>query len=117
MIVLFIPFYFFFQAEDGIRGGTVTGVQTCALPISQVRTTLDCTSGWYSQQDWTGVPLRTLLHRGPGAQSVYVHSVTGYWVRRSEERREGKSVDRRGRRNIYEDASVGTRKSGRARRK
>src|SRR6267143_5208576 len=25
--------FFFFQAEDGIRGGTVTGVQTCALPI------------------------------------------------------------------------------------
>src|SRR6266481_1685860 len=27
-------FVFFFQAEDGIRDGTVTGVQTCALPIS-----------------------------------------------------------------------------------
>src|SRR5689334_24262473 len=27
-------FLFFFQAEDGIRDGTVTGVQTCALPIS-----------------------------------------------------------------------------------
>src|SRR6266542_6008385 len=27
---------FFFQAEDGIRGATVTGVQTCALPISGV---------------------------------------------------------------------------------
>src|SRR6266481_9209875 len=27
-------FFFFFQAEDGIRDGTVTGVQTCALPIS-----------------------------------------------------------------------------------
>src|SRR5207248_6633897 len=27
-------FYFFFQAEDGIRDRTVTGVQTCALPIS-----------------------------------------------------------------------------------
>src|SRR5690625_5195592 len=25
--------YFFFQAEDGIRDGHVTGVQTCALPI------------------------------------------------------------------------------------
>src|SRR5689334_25313007 len=25
--------HFFFQAEDGIRDGTVTGVQTCALPI------------------------------------------------------------------------------------
>src|SRR5689334_25163370 len=30
-------FYFFFQAEDGIRDGTVTGVQTCALPISLQR--------------------------------------------------------------------------------
>src|SRR6266702_7876311 len=26
--------FFFFQAEDGIRAGHVTGVQTCALPIS-----------------------------------------------------------------------------------
>src|SRR5207253_6544707 len=26
---------FFFQAEDGIRDGHVTGVQTCALPICQ----------------------------------------------------------------------------------
>src|SRR5207249_4521048 len=30
--VFFDPF--FFQAEDGIRGRNVTGVQTCALPIS-----------------------------------------------------------------------------------
>src|SRR5258706_8565916 len=28
-------FFFFFQAEDGIRDWSVTGVQTCALPISQ----------------------------------------------------------------------------------
>src|SRR6266508_4712392 len=28
-------YVFFFQAEDGIRDGHVTGVQTCALPISQ----------------------------------------------------------------------------------
>src|SRR5439155_16127226 len=27
--------FFFFQAEDGIRDGHVTGVQTCALPISK----------------------------------------------------------------------------------
>ena len=26
-------FFFFFQAEDGIRDWSVTGVQTCALPI------------------------------------------------------------------------------------
>src|SRR3712207_7006586 len=30
-------FFFFFQAEDGIRDIGVTGVQTCALPISRVR--------------------------------------------------------------------------------
>src|SRR5689334_10992598 len=31
-----VMFFFFFQAEDGIRDGTVTGVQTCALPISSL---------------------------------------------------------------------------------
>src|SRR2546422_8448340 len=30
-------FFFFFQAEDGIRDVAVTGVQTCALPISLPR--------------------------------------------------------------------------------
>src|SRR5215204_1385624 len=30
-----IFFFFFFQAEDGIRDHCVTGVQTCALPILQ----------------------------------------------------------------------------------
>src|SRR2546427_219232 len=32
MTLIFL-FFFFFQAEDGIRDLTVTGVQTCALPI------------------------------------------------------------------------------------
>src|SRR5689334_23978523 len=32
-MLFFFFFFFFFQAEDGIRDGTVTGVQTCALPI------------------------------------------------------------------------------------
>src|SRR2546427_6938617 len=38
---------FFFQAEDGIRDLTVTGVQTCALPISWcgVQPALNATSG------------------------------------------------------------------------
>src|SRR2546422_10185584 len=33
---LFFVFFFFFQAEDGIRDVAVTGVQTCALPILQI---------------------------------------------------------------------------------
>src|SRR6266542_6785903 len=37
--------FFFFQAEDGIRDATVTGVQTCALPISHVGKTLQAKIG------------------------------------------------------------------------
>src|SRR5437867_6953455 len=33
-------FFFFFQAEDGTRDRTVTGVQTCALPIFAVPASL-----------------------------------------------------------------------------
>src|SRR2546427_11633023 len=33
MYFCILLFFFFFQAEDGIRDLTVTGVQTCALPI------------------------------------------------------------------------------------
>src|SRR5690349_24198884 len=33
MLVILFVFFFFFQAEDGIRDLYVTGVQTCALPI------------------------------------------------------------------------------------
>src|SRR2546430_6401479 len=35
-LIIFFFFFFFFQAEDGIRDLTVTGVQTCALPISVI---------------------------------------------------------------------------------
>src|SRR6266852_1901022 len=31
---MYLDSFFFFQADDGIRDATVTGVQTCALPIS-----------------------------------------------------------------------------------
>src|SRR5439155_3187042 len=35
-VYIYVSIYcFFFQAEDGIRDGHVTGVQTCALPISE----------------------------------------------------------------------------------
>jgi hypothetical protein len=46
------------------------------------RATLDCTSGWYAEQDWTGVPVARLIRGGGGpARSLLVHSTTGYWVR------------------------------------
>src|SRR2546426_9336105 len=70
---------FFFQAEDGIRDYKVTGVQTCALPIS-VRSPLE-----------RAVPHRGRVRRGDTA----AHGFPGRLKRpgnsnRSEERRVGK---------------------------
>src|SRR5437870_13742801 len=45
-------FFFFFQAEDGIRDGHVTGVQTCALPIYLIPRLLDAApQGLWSLSD------------------------------------------------------------------
>src|SRR3989440_6117734 len=35
-VMMYLLLFFFFQAEDGIRDLIVTGVQTCALPISRI---------------------------------------------------------------------------------
>src|SRR2546430_11402531 len=50
--------FFFFQAEDGIRDLTVTGVQTCALPIwsAHVSSEASCEGG--------GVPSTSLVQPG-----------------------------------------------------
>src|SRR6266481_9419555 len=54
MLSLSLGFFFFFQAEDGIRDGTVTGVQTCALPISGL-----------GQEPGTRAFIRELVRRCP----------------------------------------------------
>jgi len=66
--------------KDGQGHRELTLADLAAHP-TEVRATLDCTSGWYSRQDWTGLPLAALLRAEGTAQSVFVHSVTGYWVR------------------------------------
>jgi hypothetical protein len=40
--------------------------------------TLDCTSGWFAEQDWSGVRLSRLLTVPDGARSIVVRSTTGY---------------------------------------
>src|SRR5256885_8814125 len=45
-IVFAFLYFFFFQAEDGIRDYKVTGVQTCALPISEIGAVYD-PGRWY----------------------------------------------------------------------
>jgi DMSO/TMAO reductase YedYZ molybdopterin-dependent catalytic subunit len=48
---------------------------------ARLRATLDCTSGWYAHQDWEGVPVAALVRDTGAAQSLYVHSTTGYGIR------------------------------------
>src|SRR5256886_5317128 len=56
--------FFFFQAEDGIRDLTVTGVQTCALPI--YRGAEQHADPWVVAAEVPGDAAR-FLHGGPGA--------------------------------------------------
>src|SRR4051794_32360012 len=62
----------------GRRELTLADLTGAAVPR---RALIDCTSGWYSVQDWQGAPVGPLLTELPGARSLLVRSVTGYWVR------------------------------------
>src|SRR5205823_7256429 len=72
--------FFFFQAEDGIRDKLVTGVQTCALPISR--------------RPRTAAPrLRSANRRSPRSRARRPRTIAHGDTRarsRSEERRVGK---------------------------
>src|SRR5256885_10736365 len=61
-------FFFFFQAEDGIRDYKVTGVQTCALPILMRTSGLDFTATRFreSVREWFSAGA-FLLPAGGGA--------------------------------------------------
>src|SRR5256885_14579072 len=92
--------FFFFQAEDGIRDYKVTGVQTCALPISITLTIpLGLALGTGPQvgiliAQYVGAALLLLGLAGVGvwASSVTRNQITAFIlaVTRSEERRVGK---------------------------
>ncbi|GAA3245074.1 hypothetical protein GCM10017691_51890 [Pseudonocardia petroleophila] len=51
-------------------------VDLAALPTASVRAVLDCTGGWYSEQEWRGVPVSALGL--PASASIDVVSATGY---------------------------------------
>src|SRR5207247_5557314 len=84
VLCYFIVYFFFFQAEDGIRDPLVTGVQTCALPISRWSTShgspvsTECNHAFFVLSTSSG--WSTLAHPKP----------TKFSWRRSEERRVGK---------------------------
>lgn len=66
--------------------------QAMSLTYEQCRTiadeariaALDCTGGWYTEQEWGGIPLVDLLDEAgiqDEARSITIRSVTGYWRR------------------------------------
>src|SRR5437867_13296961 len=83
--------FFFFQAEDGIRDRTVTGVQTCALPILAKSS---CNSAAIPNPEWvatrsnqsSGVPASSFRRTASPSTS----KGTCLSPSRSEERRVGK---------------------------
>jgi DMSO/TMAO reductase YedYZ molybdopterin-dependent catalytic subunit len=65
---------------DSVGRYTLSLSQLSSSAVTR-RATLDCTSGWYADQDWTGVPVTAVLRGIGDARSLFVHSVTGYWLR------------------------------------
>src|SRR5947208_8272358 len=78
--------FFFFQAEDGIRDDLVTGVQTCALPISGLNglsaSVADCRLA-------TQKTIR-MMPSGSNISRLMIFLVIAHAPVRSEERRVGK---------------------------
>src|SRR5256886_5672504 len=84
--------FFFFQAEDGIRDLTVTGVQTCALPILRLEPAKD---GYEGQLVSKTDGVRAKVHLARSEQNrltgtaAFTVGAEARWER-SEERRVGK---------------------------
>src|SRR5205823_10657189 len=80
---VFVILFFFFQAEDGIRDKLVTGVQTCALPISRRCEEMDwCVSrgAWWSAA-WPCPRPGARRHGGPARRG---RRSPARWSERSE---------------------------------
>src|SRR5438093_7153828 len=91
-------FCFFFQAEDGIRDWSVTGVQTCALPIS-VRPYTTALSIWRMTVNPDIVRRQIESAVVYGLTAALYGKITfkdGRVEQRSEERRVGKEGRSRG---------------------
>src|SRR3989454_6148077 len=100
MVLLLFVFFFFFQAEDGIRDYKVTGVQTCAFPISaqggvegrqrEVGGAAEARGGRVAPVDVEFPDLDAVGATEVVAVDLAVVGVRGAHGRRSEERRVGK---------------------------
>src|SRR2546425_4328839 len=87
---------FFFQAEDGIRDKLVTGVQTCALPISRkvsgrgCRVLVDVDAEHLAELHLRVLPVALRVAAAAAVAEPHVEIAVGAEHERSEERRVGK---------------------------
>src|SRR5207248_4073036 len=92
-----------FQAEDGIRDRTVTGVQTCALPIYGLVTIASGDRSWYDdgwrsgdsiprnrREQFSVAVIQTISQQGAYAMKHHLARRGAAVIYRSEERRVGK---------------------------
>src|SRR5260370_7976215 len=89
--------FFFFEGEEGIRDSSVTGVQTCALPIYEHRT------AWHGRARSGRLLMISSIAASPSMPGSSMFIVTRFgpkWgsaaIARSEERRVGKECRSRG---------------------
>src|SRR5258708_20402833 len=93
IVCVLLVFFFFFQAEDGIRDDLVTGVQTCALPIFCRRTSPPSTNASVR----TPSHFASYVNCGESnGSSAVMASIGSIFRSRSEERRVGKEGRSRG---------------------
>src|SRR5438093_11857856 len=90
-----VIFFFFFQAEDGIRDWSVTGVQTCALPISRKAAGDSATSKSVTVISPPSQTGKVNVGRGRKGNRARRARTAGLYTR-SEERRVGKECRSRG---------------------
>src|SRR5205807_4096547 len=84
--------FFFFQAEDGIRDYKVTGVQTCALPISDLDSVAILREVRITVLSDIDIAVRFEVIELDSGDGI----VVGHDLERSEERRVGKECRPRG---------------------
>ncbi len=68
---------------SGLVSATLTLDDLAAFPTRTMQEVLDCTSGWWTEQVWTGVPLLSVLERAGLASAVSqitVQSTTGHRI-------------------------------------
>src|SRR5205823_13607820 len=86
--------FFFFQAEDGIRDKLVTGVQTCALPISRCAIRTRSRREAESGSPPRALPSNTEIGRASCRERVEILVVAGWLKKKDKSKRTIQEVTR-----------------------